>query len=467
MCNVWLAEMEGAHCQEVKSDFIVLTPFCSLGLLLHWQCCKIPEPCCARGEVMKTAVIGAGISGLTAASLASEAGDEVTVYESAARPGGLVKCDVVQDVLFHCVGGHVFNSKRADVLEWFWKHFDKEKDFHQAVRHAVVSLKDGSQVDYPIENHLYQMPKEMRRLVIADLMEIQKNGYPESHHFDDFLQNRFGKTLYSEYFAPYNSKIWGRSLTDVPLAWLDGKLPMPTVSEIMEANIGRESETQMVHSTFWYPLHGGSQYVVDVLAKGLDIRCNVSVEHIERRGSQWLIEGGENYDRVIYTGNVRALPRMLDGDISLKESCADVEQLEYHGTTAVLCEIDKNPYSWVYMPAPAHESHRIICTGNFSPHNDNRERTTATVEFSRQMTRDEIEKQLSLIPFHPSYIAHHWESCTYPIQTGNTQQIIDSLKSKLHPEGFYLVGRFAEWQYYNQDAAIGAVLDLFRSISRK
>lgn len=395
--------------------------------------------------------------------MTSERGDEVVVYESGSRPGGLVKCDTVDGVLFHRVGGHVFNSKRRDVLDWFWKHFDREQDFHRAIRHAVVSLADGTNVDYPIENHLYQMPAGMQKAVIADLMEIQKNGYETADNFDDFLRNRFGGTLYREYFAPYNSKIWGRALSDVPLAWLEGKLPMPTVPEIMEANITREGETKMVHSSFWYPLRGGSQFLADVLAKGLDIRCNTPIQRMERSAGKWIING-DAYDRVFFTGNARQLPDLVCGEMNLEEHRAGVGQLEYHGTTAVLCEIDVNPYSWIYMPGPQHESHRIICTGNFSPNNDNRERTTATIEFSRQLTREEIEEQLTRIPFHPTYIAHNWEGCTYPVQTGSTKSIIDALKEALHPQEFYPVGRFAEWQYYNQDAAIGAVMDLVSTL---
>lgn len=159
---------------------------------------------------------------------------------------------------------------------------------------------------------------------------------------------------------------------------------------------------------------------------------------------------------------------MLRGEISQEENSSDIEQLEHHGTTAVLYEIEKNQCSWVYMPGQAHKSHRIIYTGNFSPYNDNSTRTTATVEFSRQMTRDKIGQQLALIPsFHPTYIAHPWEPCSYPIQTGVTPQIIGSLKGKLHLEGFLGVGRFAEWQYYNQDTTIGTVLDLSHSFSVK
>lgn len=408
---------------------------------------------------MKFAVIGGGMSGLSAAHLLQERGCQVHVYEKASRPGGLVKCDIVHGTLYHMVGGHVFNSRRQDVLDWFWRFFRKDEEFYKATRRAVVSLADGTRVDYPIENHLYQMPQQLQRAVIADLLEIYKAGYGEPSNFDEFLKTRFGKTLYDEYFHPYNDKIWQRPLTDVPLAWLQGKLPMPTIPEILEANIAQVNEMNMVHSTFWYPLHNGTQFVVDTLAKGLDIRLNADVQELEFRDGKWLV-AGEQYDRVVYTGSARALPAAVRGVAGLDGMEQAVQKLEYHGTTSVLCEIDKNPYSWIYMPSKAHESHRIICTGNFSPNNDHSERSTATVEFSRKMTMQEIEANLTKIPLHPKYLAHHYEECTYPVQTTATKQVIADLKNALEPHGFFLSGRFAEWEYYNMDAAIGAAMDM-------
>ncbi len=415
---------------------------------------------------MNIAVIGAGVSGMSLAHMLSGK-HAVTVFEKGSRPAGLIRCESVDGVLYHTVGGHVFNSKRQDVLDWFWARFDREHDFHKATRHAVVSLADGTLVDYPIENHLYQMPSSMRRAVVADLMEIQTSGYGAPDNFEEFLQQRFGNTLYELYFAPYNSKIWGgRSLREIPLGWLAGKLPMPTVSEIMDANIGREGETAMVHSSFWYPLKGGSQFLADTLSAGLDIRCNSAVTSLELRDGQWWVNG-EAYDRVFYTGSARALPAMVGGDLDLSAHAQAVEELEFHGTTSVLCEVDENIYSWIYMPSLEHESHRIICTGNFSPNNDASSRSTATIEFSREMTREEIEAQLARIPFHPTYLAHHWEPCSYPVQNGATKGIIEGLKAALHPQGFYLLGRFAEWEYYNMDAAMGAALDLVGSLGEE
>ena len=115
----------------------------------------------------KVIVVGAGISGL---SIAHQLSDryEVTVLEKAERPGGLVKCDRVNGHLYHKVGGHVFNTKRQDVLDWFWKFFDKDNEFTKADRNSVVSMEDGKWIPYPIENHAYMFNEDMMKDFISE-----------------------------------------------------------------------------------------------------------------------------------------------------------------------------------------------------------------------------------------------------------------------------------------------------------
>ena len=406
-------------------------------------------------EKTSFAIIGAGISGLSIARMLKSKGCEVIIFEKESSPGGLIRCERIKGTLYHCVGGHVFNSKNEEVLNWFWQQCDKN-DFRLASRYAIVTLADGTRIDYPIENHLYQMTAEMRNSIISDLLEIVAHGYPEDNNFDDFLRHRFGETLYNEYFAPYNRKIWQRPLTDVPLTWLEGKLPMPSVKEIFAANIGHIKETNMVHSTFHYPQNNGSQHIADTFADGLDIRYNTPIEQLHQHNSKWIVNG-ESVDRVIFCGNVRQLPDMLtDTGIQLN----GLEQLEYHGTTSVLCEIESNPYSWIYMPSEEHKSHRIICTGNFAEGNSPVGISTATIEFSEKMDYEQIVEQLRHIPFSPKYIAHRYTACTYPVQNSQTRDIIAVAKTQLEPQGIYLLGRFAEWEYYNMDAAIDAGMKL-------
>ena len=89
----------------------------------------------------RIAVVGGGVSGLSIARILG-AQHDVSVFEADARPGGMIKCDRIEGNLFHRTGGHVFNTKRQDVANWFWAHFNRETEFTKALRQSVISL-DG------------------------------------------------------------------------------------------------------------------------------------------------------------------------------------------------------------------------------------------------------------------------------------------------------------------------------------
>jgi protoporphyrinogen oxidase len=312
-------------------------------------------------KINNIAVIGAGVSGLSMSHCLKKH-FRVKVFESDARPGGLIKCDRVEGHIYHKVGGHVFNSKRQDVLDWFWNFFDRQKEFVQTSRNATIALFNEQLIDYPID----------------------------------------------------------------------------------------------------YAKNNGSQFLADRLAEGLNISFNVRIDKIKHAGTFWDVNG-EKFDKIVFCGNIKDLPEIMH------DNCLDrykyfIDNLAYHGTTTVLCEIERNPYTWIYLPDKTYSAHRIICTGNFSPNNNHNGKMTATVEFTDELSKRDIDAQLNKIPFSPKYITHHYTPCTYPIQNADTRKTIHILKEELKKENFYLSGRFAEWEYYNMDAAMGAAIDLSKQI---
>lgn len=424
---------------------------------------------------MDIAVIGAGISGLSAAHFLSDH-HKVIVFEKGDRPGGLVQCRRVNGNLFHTCGGHVFNSKRQDVLDWFWSKFERDGEFFRANRNSCVFMDKGENslyydsIPYPIENHMYFFDENVQKSFYEDLEEIDRQrgnnaDFTDYNSFGDFLRWRFGKTLYDMYFQRYNEKVWRRDLTTVPMSWMEGKLPMPTTQEMRDNNACKVEERTFVHSTFWYEKLNGSQYIADKLASDLNIEYNTDVTSIEKVGDKWAICGRE-FDIVVFCGNVKDMVRVLKG-VDIGKYATGIGELEFHGTTAVFCEIDANPYSWIYLPSRQHDSHRIICTGNFAPSNNNglsEGRITATIEFTDFISKDEILDNLTRIPLNPKFLDQKYNKYTYPIQDANTRNMIRNLKKELAPYRFYFTGRFADWEYYNMDAAIGAAMDLCRTL---
>jgi len=411
----------------------------------------------------KAIVIGSGISGLSITRMLAHQ-YEVKVIERSPSIGGLIKCERINGNLFHRVGGHVFNSKNADVIKWFWDHFDKETEFLEAIRNAKILFNDKL-IGYPIENFLHQLPPDLVKQIVKDLLNILKEGYkaPETYaDFKAFLLGNFGETLYNLYFGPYNTKIWNTDISKVPLEWLDGKLPMPKIDDVIISNIVKQEESEMVHSRFYYPVRDGSQFIINRLAQGADITTSYNVSSIKYDGNIISVNNDISADVLVYCGDVRMLASIIDTESEgLKNALKEVTDLPSNGTSNVLCETDSNDISWLYLPEDKFKAHRIIYTGNFSPtNNEGTNRKTCVVEFSGKHEQADMLEELKRLPGNLKALAFNYEPNSYIIQQKDTREKIALVKKLLAQQNIYLLGRFAEWEYYNMDKCIESAMEL-------
>ena len=413
-------------------------------------------------------IIGAGISGLAAARMLSE-NHKVIVFEKAARPGGLVKCDRVKDNLFHRVGGHVFNSKNPQVLEWFWSHFNRDKEFLKARRNAKI-LFQGKLIGYPIENYLHQLDKDTVGKVLDDFLSSEyQPGDPFSYpDFASFLKSNFGKTLYEAYFRPYNEKIWNCSLSEIPLRWLQGKLPMPDLKAMLLSNIVIQEESDMVHSSFYYAREGGSQFIADRLAENLEIRFNTPAASISGSPGCYFIGGEGPFDSIIFTGDVRSIDSIFPESDAAGKVAGLVRNLPSNGTSNLFCETDPGDVSWLYLPGPETKAHRIIYTGTFAESNNRgSDRHTCVVEFSGKYSWEFMCGEAAKLPGNLRPLDWNYEPNSYILHNHDSAALLQNAREELKKENIHLLGRFAEWEYYNMDKAIEAAMELKKEFDKR
>lgn len=417
---------------------------------------------------MDIAIIGTGITGLSIAQMLKKKKHNVVLFEQQQKIGGLIKCERVQDCLFHKVGGHVFNAKNKEVFDWFWSFFDREKEFYKIKRKAKI-LFDNKIIGYPIENYLYLLQNNNIKNIFSELIEIQKQAYKspfEYDNFEEFLKENFGDTLYEIYFEPYNKKIWNTKLNLIPMIWLKGKLPMPDFKEIVLSNVIREEENKMVHSTFYYPKNEGSQFIVNRLSENLEIKKLFNPDDL-RIETQKIVIGKQEFDKIVYTGNVKKMPKSIQMLLN-NETKEQLNNLKSNGTSNLFCETDKIDISWLYIPQNFTKAHRIIYTGNFAESNNRgSQRKTCVVEFSGKVSIEDMTNEIKKLPGNLSPISFNCEENSYVIQNKNTRSLIQKTKDILEPNNIFLLGRFAEWEYYNMDKAVEAAMNLVKKIEIK
>ena len=221
----------------------------------------------------------------------------------------------------------------------------------------------------------------------------------------------------------------------------------------------------MVHSSFYYPRQNGSQYIVERLAEDLDIITGHALHTILRVEQEDALLVNDEYlaKKVIYTGNIKDLPRMLPAGMLKDHQQEQISNLKSHGTTNVLCACEKNEYSWTYLPEKHSKAHRIIHTGLFSTSNTSTELrkkglSTCVVEFSGQLDEAEARIEASRLPGIVSAISYNYCPSTYIMQDSSTRELIGEIKETLEKHGIFLTGRFAEWEYYNMDTAMDAAI---------
>jgi protoporphyrinogen oxidase len=417
----------------------------------------------------KLLVVGSGISGISISKMLYEYFD-VNVVEKSDRIGGLIKCDRIDDNLFHRVGGHVFNSKNTEVLNWFWSNFNKDTEFISAIRNAKI-LINNNLIDYPIENHLYQLDEETLRIIIHELLQLNKNSDSiiNVNNFELFLKSSFGDKLFDIYFGPYNKKIWNFDLKKIPLKWLNDKLPMPNVLETIINNICKKKDNQMVHSTFFYPINGGSQFIINRISEGLKITCSTEIESINFINNTLYVNNTQYItDFLVYTGDVRLLHKIIKiPDVILMDALYSLKDLPSNGTSNVFCKTDTTEISWLYLPDSKYLAHRIIYTGNFSDKNNkDNERKTCVVEFSGIHDKNIMLNEVKKLPGNLDPIAFNYEKNSYVIHENNSKINIDVAKKLLEKYNIFLLGRFAEWEYFNMDKCIEGALNLSNTLRR-
>lgn len=153
-------------------------------------------------------IVGAGITGITAASvLAREMNKKVIIVEKREHIGG--NCyDYYNGVgiLVHKYGPHIFHTKYKKVWDYL-SNFTKWLPY----THKVLAFVDGKLVSFPVNIKTLEQLFE-RHFTEGEMQSwVEKNRVPieKPKNAEDMVVARMGRFLYETFFKNYTLKQWG------------------------------------------------------------------------------------------------------------------------------------------------------------------------------------------------------------------------------------------------------------------
>ena len=214
-------------------------------------------------------VLGAGIGGLSAGVRLLENGWAVDLVEKTGQVGGLGRSFVRNGCVFD-IGIHALYQSNKETKALV-DHYNGKIAEHLVKVYKKTSLWFfGKYLQYPLKTtdlffamSLYRNARCFMDFLYARVKK-RMGLMRDDGSFEQWVVNRFGRTLYNTYFGPYVEKVWGVPARQMSSKWLARRISQVSLWSVVKKTLGnafrrRPSEDEMQSlqpKTFLYSRKG-------------------------------------------------------------------------------------------------------------------------------------------------------------------------------------------------------------------
>ena len=374
-------------------------------------------------------VIGAGYAGAVCARALAEQGKSVYVLERRDHVGGNAY-DLVDDagVLIHQYGPHIFHTNNKEVFDWL-SRFTQWRDYQHRV---IANIPAGEgRMTYPVPFNLTSLEtafgaEEGKRLgdkLIAaygaekkvTILELRQNEDPEISALADYV--------YENVFVHYTMKQWGQTPEEID----------PNTTARVPIFLSRDDR---YFQDTWQgmPLEGYTPMFFRMLTHpNITVELGVdALNFLDVTGDKVMLGGEEFTGQVIYTGQADELFRFVHGPLPYRTLRFDFETLpvdDFQGYGTVNYTVDE-PY-------------------------------TRITEF-KHLTGQTVPGVTTIVKEHSlAYANLPNQTPYYAIINEENNALYETYKAMADRfDNLHLLGRLAEYKYYNMDAIAAKALEL-------
>lgn len=326
-------------------------------------------------------IIGAGPAGLTAAYDLVQGGVRPLVFDEDTRVGGLAQTATYKGFRFD-IGGHRFFTKVSAVSDLWRRMLGAE--FLRRPRLSRIYYH-GHLFQYPLKplNALVNLGVPTALAVVVSYLRAKIRPVRPEVSFEDWVSNRFGRTLYKIFFESYTEKVWGIPGREIRAQWAAQRIKGLSLRTAL-VNMLKRSRTTDVKTLigeFEYPRYGPGMmweaFERDVEKGGGRVELGarvVGLEHQTGRISAVIVEQEgvrrrQPASHVISTMPMRELVRALDppAPAVVREAAERLRYRDFLTVALIVDQAEVFPDNWIYVHETTVKVGRIQNFKNWSP----------------------------------------------------------------------------------------------------
>ncbi|MDC3112246.1 NAD(P)-binding protein, partial [Pelagibacteraceae bacterium] len=170
-------------------------------------------------------IIGAGPSGLAAATEAIKKTTSIKIFEKSKNIGGLARSENFKGCIFD-VGPHRFYTLNSEINNFFRNNIKKDSI---EVKRLTRILYKKKLFLYPLSpfNTLFKLGiiEAIQMLTSYLYVKIFSIFFKfKINNFEDWVINNFGRKLYTTFFKSYTEKVWGIDCNKISADWASQRI---------------------------------------------------------------------------------------------------------------------------------------------------------------------------------------------------------------------------------------------------
>ena len=415
----------------------------------------------------KIIIIGAGLTGLSAAYHLEQAGYyDFQIFEKEDQIGGLCR-SIHQDGFVFDYTGHLLHISDPEFEKIINKYISKDS-LNLIQRRSFIYSHD-TYTNYPFQTNLFGLPANVITECITGFINRPKKLI--NYSFYNWVLYKFGAGFAKHFFIPYQSKIFDYDIRKVAASWTGRFVPETSLEQIISGAISSKPEEIGYNANFFYPKQGGIFNWVDKFANQIKtkIYTNHAVRKIDIKNKLIFFSNGhtEKYDYLITTMPLNHLLKLSrePSNQSLKLASNKLVCNSVVNFNLGLNRPDISDKHWIYFPEKKYPFYRLGFYHNFSKQVTPPGCSSVYGEFAyTSKTKAQINdllicslrKTQELLNFKDHeiltqkiiHIPH-----AYVIYNSWREQNLPKIHKNLNLSKIYSCGRYGEWKYSSMQEA--------------